>query len=135
MTYLKLKMKWMLLQADQTHKMTSISLKFVEVVILLVAQLVTTVIFFSAWDESVINETTPKIQPRKWGPKYLYTHGMEYKLNIICFFLFYVLGCLTVWLVKQSINVGHLTNQDVKHQNTARDPNRWFRLLTERFCG
>jgi hypothetical protein len=45
----------MLLQADQMHKMTSISLKMVEVVILSenschlsVVQLVTTVIFFSA---------------------------------------------------------------------------------------
>ena len=46
----------MLLQAEQMHKMTSISLKMVEVVILSenivvilsVAQLVTTVIFFSA---------------------------------------------------------------------------------------
>jgi hypothetical protein len=38
----------MLLQAEQMHKMTSISLKMVEVVILSVAQLVTTVIFVSA---------------------------------------------------------------------------------------
>ena len=33
------------------HKMTSISLKIAEVVILSVAQLVTTVIFFSTWDK------------------------------------------------------------------------------------
>ena len=59
MTYLKLRRKYMLLQADQMHKMTSISLKMVEVVILSenschlsVAQLVTTVIFFSAWEKS-----------------------------------------------------------------------------------
>jgi hypothetical protein len=45
----------MLLQADQMHKITDISLKMVKVVIFsenschfLVAQLVTTVIFFSA---------------------------------------------------------------------------------------
>jgi hypothetical protein len=37
-----------LFQAAQMHKMTSISLKIVKVVILSVAQLVTTVIFFSA---------------------------------------------------------------------------------------
>ena len=36
----------MLLQAEQMHKMTTISLKIVKVVILSVAQLVTTVIFF-----------------------------------------------------------------------------------------
>jgi hypothetical protein len=38
----------MLLQAEQIHKMTFISLKMVEVVILSVAQLVTAIIFFSA---------------------------------------------------------------------------------------
>ena len=42
----------MLLQAEQMCKMTSISLKIVKVVILSVAQLVTTVIFFSAGDKS-----------------------------------------------------------------------------------
>ena len=44
--------KKILLQAEQMHKMTSISLKMVKYVILSVAQLVTTVIFFSAWDKS-----------------------------------------------------------------------------------
>ena len=38
----------MLLQDEQMHKMTTISLKMVEVVILSPDQLVTTVIFFSA---------------------------------------------------------------------------------------
>ena len=47
----------MLLQAEQMHKMTSISLKMVKVVILSensqsVVQLVITVISFSAWDKS-----------------------------------------------------------------------------------
>ena len=44
----------MLLQAEQMHKMTSISLKVFEIVILSVAQLVTTIIFFPAWDKSHI---------------------------------------------------------------------------------
>ena len=34
MTYLKLRRKWILLQAEQMHKITSISLKMVEVIIL-----------------------------------------------------------------------------------------------------
>ena len=49
----------MLLQAEQMHKMTSISLKMVEVVILTVAQLVTAVIFFEI--SHVLNGATPKI--------------------------------------------------------------------------
>ena len=59
MTYLKLRNTWLLLQAKQINKMTTISLKMAKVsfwgnivVILSVTQLVKTVIIFSAWDKS-----------------------------------------------------------------------------------
>jgi hypothetical protein len=45
---LKIVIFLMLLQTEQMHKMTSISLKMVEVAMLSFAQLVTTVIFFLA---------------------------------------------------------------------------------------
>ena len=45
-TYLKLRRKWMFLQAEKMRKMTFISLKMAKIVILLVAQLVTIFIFF-----------------------------------------------------------------------------------------
>ena len=42
----------MMLQAEQSNEMTAISLKMLKVVILSAVQLLTTVIFFSAWDKS-----------------------------------------------------------------------------------
>ena len=47
----------MLLQGEQMHKMTTISLKMIEVVILSIDQLVKTDIFFSAWDKSRVSWT------------------------------------------------------------------------------
>ena len=58
----------MLLLAEQMHKMTSISLKMVEVVILSIAQLVTTLFSSQLEIRHVLNETTPKVQHRKLGP-------------------------------------------------------------------
>ena len=62
----------MLLQAEQMYKMTSISLKMVEVVILnengchfMLAQIVTTVIFSHLEISHVLKGTTPEIQHRK----------------------------------------------------------------------
>ena len=57
----------MLLEAEQIHKMTYISLKMVEVVILSVAQLITTDSPFSSQLETshMLNGTTPEIQHRK----------------------------------------------------------------------
>ena len=61
----------MFLQAKQMHKMTSISLKMVEFVILSenscdlsVAQLVTTVIFSQFEISHLLNGTTPEIKHR-----------------------------------------------------------------------
>ena len=75
----------MLLQAKQMHKMTTTSLKMVEVVILSVAQFVTTVIFFSAlnklrvkWDNS-----------RK--PTQLFWRISQFSLHFY-YFLFFVLA-------------------------------------------
>ena len=64
-----------MLQAEQMHKMTSISLKMVEVVILsenschFVTCSACNNSFFSAWDKSRFNGTTPKIQQWKGGPQ------------------------------------------------------------------
>ena len=55
----------MLLQAEQMDKMTSISLKMMEVVIFSVAQLVTTVISSQLEISHMLNGTTPEIQHRK----------------------------------------------------------------------
>jgi hypothetical protein len=71
MTYLKLIKKWLWLQAEQMNKMSTVSLKMVKVVILLLTQLVTTVIFFSAWDKSRNRRTIAENQHRCRGPKYL----------------------------------------------------------------
>ena len=65
------------------HKITSISLKMVKIVILSVAQLVTTVVSFSAWESHVLNGTIPEIQQRKWGPYFLTRKTVTKKLNNI----------------------------------------------------
>ena len=52
-------------QAEQMDKMTSISLKMMEVVILSVAQLVTTVISSQLEISHMLNGTTPEIQLKK----------------------------------------------------------------------
>ena len=48
------------------------------------AQLVIPFIFFSAWDLSSVNEATPKIQYKKWGPYPTHWMGNNSKATHIC---------------------------------------------------
>ena len=72
------------------------------VVFLSVAQLVTTVIIFSAWDKSqMLNVTTPKIQYRKWGPKPLLDRSwiILYYVEFCGLFSFWFVGYLFLVII------------------------------------
>ena len=78
----------MLLQPEQMHKMISISLKMVEVVIwkklvviLSSAHFETTVILTQLEISHVLNGTTPEIQHRKWEPNTQVQQDRNIRLN------------------------------------------------------